>query len=352
MITSFANTTVAPALATPPDLGFWPASWSDDVRRRWSVARHFGDFTIAYATVCQPGLQHFADHRGYQAYAHRWGVAFALGDPVAEGRHHDGLIDDFCRAHPKSCFVNVDETTAARLSDRGFRVTQMGIDTILDLPTYTFAGKSKEPLRYAANWLERRQYTIRELTYDQFDFERVRDLSDAWRRTRTIRNREVTFLNRPLLSEDEPDVRKFFLFDANEHLQAFVFFDPVYEAGEVTGYSTVFKRRRPQATNYAEQGIMKHAIETFQAEGRKTVRLGLSPLADIARHSYPRNPLLEFWWSYAYRAGWVNRYFYNLQGHAQFKRRFRGIERPVFFASPVLFNDLRIVALLRLMGVL
>ena len=329
-----------------------PSTWNEATRSRWKQAQQYGDFTIVYSTVCQPGLQYFETADGYQAYGKQWGYTFALGDPVAPAETHAQLLQKFCQTHRRPCFVNVSDSTAAHLHELGFYVNQMGVDTSLPLATYDFSGKAKEPFRYAANWLKRRNYRVEEGTFREVSVQSVAELSGNWRTTRTVKDREVGFLNRPLVLEDEPDVRKFFLIDSEERLQAFVFFDPLYRDGKVVGYSTVIKRRLPDATNYAEQGIMKTAIEQFKSEGIGTVRLGLSPLAGIHRHRFRRNPLLHWGWRYGFQAGWVNRYFYNLRGHAEFKRKFRGEELPVFFGTPALVSDLRIVAMLRLMRVL
>ena len=329
-----------------------PGSWTAPTYRRWNWAKQFGDFTIAYSASCQRGLKYFETEAGFQAYATRWGYTFALGDPVAAPRSQAKVIEKFCAVHRRPCFVHVAESTAEQLNQMGYYVNQMGVDTHLNLGQYDFSGKSKEPFRYASNWLRRRGYQVRELTFDQIDEATVAELSLAWRATRTVKNREVGFMNRPLVLEDEPDVRKFFLLDARERLQGFVFFDPVYRNGKVIGYSTAIKRRRPNATSYAEQGIMKSAVERFKNEGIESVRLGLSPLSGIKTHRFRRNEWLHRGWRYGYQANWVNRHLFNVQGHAVFKRKFRGNEVPVYFATPALLSEFRTLAMLRLMGVL
>jgi hypothetical protein len=77
--------------------------------------------------------------------------------------------------------------------------------------------------------------------------DKVKAVSDAWRRTRTIRNGEVGFLNRPLVLAEEPDVRRFFTFDRDSKLVAFAFFDPIYEAGKLVGYCSHHNRHLPEA---------------------------------------------------------------------------------------------------------
>jgi phosphatidylglycerol lysyltransferase len=320
---------------------------------RMDLVRQYGDFTIAWSTAVQPGLKYYGNEHGYLAFASGWGIDFALGDPVAPRELHAPLLEGFmasCRRKP--CFVNCMETTAALVAPHRYFINPMGVDTLLPLEEYDFRGKAREPFRYAANWLDRRGYRIEELTFRDIDAGVVAGLSGRWRQTRTISDREVGFLNRPIALEDEQDVRKFFLLDAAGKPAAFVYLDPVYRNGRVTGYSTSIKRRDPEAPACSEQGIMKHCIELLKAENVQTVRLGLSPLANLTdRRFRRRNPILHFSLSCGFRARWLNRRFYNLQGHAEFKRRFRGVEQPVYFISPALFNDYRIIAMLRIMNV-
>jgi hypothetical protein len=40
-----------------------------------------------------------------------------------------------------------------------------------------------------------------------------------------------------------------------------------------------------------------------------------------------------------------------MQGHAAMKRRFGGVEEKAYFATPALFNDWRIAALLKLIRI-
>ncbi len=59
-----------------------------------------------------------------------------------------------------------------------------------------------------------------------------------------------------------------------------------------------------------------------------------------------------FSWSRGLNAWWLNRFFYNLRGHADFKRRFYGREQQTYYASDCLFNDFRVIASLRMAGAL
>jgi phosphatidylglycerol lysyltransferase len=318
---------------------------------RWDALRRWGDFTLAYSIAHQPGLRHFGDDAGYLAYVTRWGYAFVLGDPLASPAQSATLLRDFVRRRPRAVFVQCSARTAQVLAEEGLFVNRLGVDTSLELADYDFRGREREWLRYAANWVTRRGMQVLELPLAGGAAEAAREISTAWQATRVFAKREVAFLNRPLSNVDEPDVRKFFLADEQGRLVALVLFDPLYRDGQVIGYCTCIKRRRPDAPTYAEAAIMKQAIDVFRAEGRTVLTLGLSPLANIEEEPFRHNPLLRFSFRSGFRAGWVNRWFYALQGHAQYKRRFRGREELVFFASNAWFNDLRIVALLKACGI-
>lgn len=306
---------------------------------------------MAFSTAFQPRLEYFGDEQGFIAYRRRWGVTFALGNVVASPEKTPGLIDGFVKQQKHVVFCQVSKTMAGHLNDRGFYVNEMGVDTIIDLADYTFAGKHKEWLRYAANWCNRRDYKIIEAGFDQIHPDQVEEVSESWRKTRTVKSKEVRFLNRPIVLEDEPNVRKFFFVSPEGKLLAFIFLDPLYRDGELVGFVTAFKRRHPEAPIYSEQAIMKHVIETLKNEGRQMLKLGLSPLAFVDDDEFNYSPMTKRIFNGSYNAKWVNRYFYHLNGHADYKRRFRGREEKVYFCSNRGLSIYRLFALVGLCGV-
>lgn len=313
---------------------------------RRTLLRRYGCFTLAYSATYQPGLEHFGDERGFIAFKRVGGTALVLSDPVAPPSERAGLIDRFRAVHRDACFWQVSRPVAALLAERGYMVNEMGPDTRLDLASYSFEGKEKRNLRMATNRMAKRGYTTRECALSELDAGEVAALSEAWRQTRSIKHREVVFLNRPFTLDHEEDVRRFFTFDRDGKLVALGFFDPVYENGEVIGYSTSFKRRLPEADLKAGHAITRVAIEQFKREGRKYVWLGLSPLADIADRDFPRNRLVSLWFRFAYRNRLFNRYVYNLQGHAEHKRDFRGHAEQTYYASDRILSIPRLIRLL------
>ncbi len=319
---------------------------------RMRLLQQHGNFTLAYSAAVQPLLQHHGDQHGFIAHRRRWGITCALGDAVCENSYRSTITREFVNKHQRPMFCQVSRSTAEILAELGYYINPMGIDTTLNLSDYTFGGKKKEWLRYAGNWIDRRGYEIREATYADITAASVEQISEAWRETRTVKQKEVRFLNRPIVLEDEPDVRKFFLIDPDGQPLAFVFLDPLYRDGNTVGYATAFKRRHPDAPQYAEQAIMKYVIEQLQCEAVGQLKLGLSPLASLESSTgFAASSTTDWLFRHTFDSRIINRRFYHLKGHADYKRRFHGSEEPCYLAMPTRFSPRRLAALLALCGI-
>jgi lysylphosphatidylglycerol synthetase-like protein (DUF2156 family) len=312
--------------------------------RLFEVFQQHGNFTMAYATL-QPGMKYFESHGGYLAYDTCWGITFVLGDPVAPAENYAAIIEAFVRTHPRTCFCQVSKPVGAILARLGWLVNEFGADMELDLSTYDFEGPKKSKFRQAAHKIEREGYTIAELTVADGDRAELNALSSSWLGTKTVK-REARFLVRPLAFGDEPEVRKFYLRDRDGSIVSFVAFDPIFEGGEVIGYSPAIKRRAPEAPTGAEEAISKFAIERFRAEGLETFRLGLLPLYDVQDSEFRDAWLLKKVFQFAYRYG--DRWIFSFRGHADFKHRYRGNLSKVYFATYTRLNAWNLISLLRL----
>ncbi|HEV8071331.1 MAG TPA: DUF2156 domain-containing protein [Planctomycetaceae bacterium] len=313
--------------------------------RRYEMLRQSGNFTMAFATL-QPGMKYFEAHDGYVAYDTYWGINFVLGDPVAPLLRYSDLIGDFLKQHPRSCFCQISAPVGAILARHGYFVNEFGSDIELYLPSYDFEGPKKSKFRQAAHKIERESYTIEEGFFGDADHQAIEALSSSWRSTKTVKQ-EARFLVRPLAFGDEPDVRKVCLRAPDGHIAAFVVFDPIYEDGQVVGYSPAIKRRASEAPTGAEEAITKFAIERFRDEGMTTFRLGLLPLHNVEKSAFRDSRLLRAFFQWLYCHG--DRCVYSFRGHADFKHRYRGSVRKVYFGTYTSWgNTLNLIALMRL----
>lgn len=320
---------------------------------RIALLRQYGSFSQAYSATFQPGLHHFGDERGFIAYKEVGGTAMVLADPVAPQADAGGLIARFCERHADVAFWQVSRCVAEILAPLGFFINELGTETRLDLASYDFGGQRKRNLRKAAARAAKRGYVIQERVLGSVDVEEVKNISDAWKRTRPLHWRETTFLSRPIVLSEEIDVRRFFTFDCAGKLVAFAFFDPVYENGDVVGYTISTTRSVPNA-DLVLHAVKRCAIEAFQKEGRRWVFHGLSPFSGIEDKDFApqKNWLVRRAFRFAYTNLLFNRYIYALQGIAQNKRQLGGAAEQTYYAFNRLPSLPRVLKLIRACNIL
>jgi lysylphosphatidylglycerol synthetase-like protein (DUF2156 family) len=327
------------------------ATAESDVPRdiRGALLRAHGSFPQAFSATYQSGLAHFGDARGFIAYKRVWGTAIALADPVAPRENFAGVMERFVERFPDAAFYQISRPVAEILAARNFFINELGPEIRLDLASYTFSGRSKQNLRSAINRAVKLGYVVRESAINALDRDEIKAVSDAWRSGRPNSSREVSFATRPMVFEDEPDVRAFFLFDTHDRILGFSIFDPIYEAGRVVGYLAQQSRHRPDIASLADYIIKARAIEAFRREGRNWLDLGLAPIAYIEDKDFApnKNWLVRRTFKFVYNNALFNRFFYPLQGLELHKRQYRGVAVQTYFAFNTLPSLPRIIKILR-----
>jgi lysylphosphatidylglycerol synthetase-like protein (DUF2156 family) len=299
---------------------------------RLRALREHGNFALAYSATFQPGLYYFGDEEGFLAYKQVGSTAYVLSNPLAPIGGCEDLIRSFVSERSDVCFWQASRPVAEILEKIGFCVNEMGTETRIELGGYDFDGPRKRIFRRALNRAACCSYTIAELSVSSLDREELQTVSERWRQTRAVKNREMTFLTRPAILDDEIDVRKFFTFDHKGSLQAFAFFDPIYRGGEVVGYLCSAKRRLPEADTLVGYAILHRAIRTFQDEGKVILSVGLSPLCGIEDKELSSNRLVSFGFRAVYRSRLFNELIYPLQGFAAHKGAFCGSAEQTYCA--------------------
>jgi lysylphosphatidylglycerol synthetase-like protein (DUF2156 family) len=310
--------------------------------QRLSLLRQHGTFTNGYSVAFQEGLEYFGSDQGFIAFKMVGGTALVLAAPLAAPENREGLIRDFVQAKRDVCFCQVSPPVAKLLGRMGFTVNEMGTESWIEL-----AGYKHRNLRRALKRMTEQGYVIKECTPSSVGIDKIEVISERWRGMRTYKDREVCFLNRPIVLGDEVDVRKFFAFDRDGNVVALAYYDPVYENGQVVSYTAAFKRRLPEIDPLMCSAIMQFAIDTFQREKRKSLYFGLSPLADIKDKDFRHSVFMSLNFRHAFRCPFFNRFFYPLLGHAEHKRRYGGTSEQTYFAFNTGWALTRIFKLLR-----
>jgi lysylphosphatidylglycerol synthetase-like protein (DUF2156 family) len=265
----------------------------DKVRLR--ALREYGNFALAYSATFQPGLDYFGSEEGFLAYKQVGSTAFVLSNPLAPIGRWEDLIGSFVSERSDVCFWHASRPVANILERIGFRVNEMGTETRIELGGYDFDGPRKRNFRRALNRAAGRSYTIAERSVTSLDRKELRTVSERWR-------------------------------------QAFAFFDPIYNGGDVVGYLCSAKRRLPEADALVGYAILHRAIRTFQDEGKVILSLGLSPLYGIEDKEFSSNRLVSFGFRAVYRSRLFNKLIYPLQGFATHKGAFCGSAEQTYCA--------------------
>ena len=299
---------------------------------RFRMLQEYGNFALAYSATFQPSMEYFGGEGGFLAYKQVGSTAFVLANPLAPISSCEDLIRNFVNRRSEVCFWQSSRSVAEILEKIGFSINEMGTETRIKLNGYGFGGPKKRNFRRARNRAASCGYTIAERPVASIDCKELQTVSERWRQTRVVKNREMTFLTRPAVLDDEIDVRKFFTFDRDGRLQAFAFFDPIYEPGRIAGYLCSAKRRLPEADNLVGYAMLYCAIRCFQDEGKEILSFGLSPLCGIENKESPSNRLMTFAFRAAYRSGLFNELIYPLKGLAAHKSSFCGSAEQTYCA--------------------
>jgi lysylphosphatidylglycerol synthetase-like protein (DUF2156 family) len=314
---------------------------------RHALLQQHGRFPIAYSVAFQPDLLHFGDERGFLSYKMVGKTAFVLADPVAPPHQHGALIDAFLARHDDVSFWQVSHATAALLNERGFFVNAFGSEAVVDLQNFSFKGPARRSFRTAVNRFEASGHSVREISLAGGEGEALKSVSDRWRRSKATKTRELRFLVRPVVLDEEPGVRKFVLFNREGEAEGFAFFDPVHEAGQVVGYLAATRRWLPGTDPLAGYLLMRKAIETFQSEGVRDLHLGLSPFHKIEDKEFNKNWVTRRAFRLFYTNGFTNRFLYPVRSLSQHKDVYGGGNRLVYVAFNKLPALIRVVKLLR-----
>jgi phosphatidylglycerol lysyltransferase len=70
-------------------------------------------------------------------------------------------------------------------------------------------------------------------------------------------------------------------------------------------------------------------------------------LAGIEDHEFRASWFVRQMFRLAFSSKLINRWYYNVQGHAEYKRRFRGREEKVYFATQSPFDPVQLAAFIK-----
>jgi lysylphosphatidylglycerol synthetase-like protein (DUF2156 family) len=309
---------------------------------KWAMLSPFltqhGREALSYATL-QEGMEYFIDDTGYIAFVSITHPVFApkgrriaLSDPVCAPEHLAGLVGRFLADHPHAVFAVVSENCAAALRPLGFKANCIGFEPEIPIPTYNTKGnwKDLDMIKRARNEAKREGLVIREEDVGRIPREKLEALSSRWIGTKKVNDREIWIYARRAIFEAEPDVRKFVAFDREGTPAGFVFYDPMYRAGRVVGYSANTSRCDEQKYGRLATAIHMEAVDVFRTEGREVMNLCLAPFVKLDEGKY--NDDFATKWFFRLSEQYGNN-IYNFKGLSFHKSKYRVPEKFLYFVS-------------------
>jgi lysylphosphatidylglycerol synthetase-like protein (DUF2156 family) len=311
--------------------------------------RQHGREALSYATL-QAGMEYFIlPDVGYIAYVTVRHLVLsprprkiALVDPVCAVADYPIIIRQFLNHCPRATFVPSSIELGRHLHDLGFKVNCVGVESELPVQTYNTKGnwKDLDLIRRARNEARREKMVIREEPdISTVNREQLLAMSKRWVSSKVLNDREIWIYARPPIFAAEEDVRKFVAYDCDAQVAGFVFYDPIYRDGKVVGYACNTSRCDETRFSKLSTAIHMTAMEQFRDEGKETLNLCLSPFERIETGDLNDDRLTMWFFQISRRYG---EGIYNFGGLSFFKSKYRGIDKPKYFASNGLFpsNDL------------
>lgn len=309
---------------------------------KWSLLspfiRRHGNGSLAYATL-QQGMEYFIHELGYIAFITTTHPVFArkpkrivLTDPVCDPKDTQALVAAFLKEYPSAVFGVVSEHCAGLLRTMGFKVNCVGYEPELPVQSYNTLGNWKEldMIKRARNEAKREGITIREVDIAEVPIDQLQALSSKWLQGKKVNDREIWIYARRPVYQHEPDVRKFVAFDKEGTAIGYVFYDPMYHDEKVVGYSANIVRCDEARYGRLATSIHMVAMEVFKPEGVETLNLMLCPFTNLEKGIYADDLMTKWFFQISQRFGGE---IYNFKGLAFHKSKYRGHEKPVYYAS-------------------
>lgn len=213
-------------------------------------------------------------------------VAIAIGDPVGPESAFRAASSGFRRfchyAGWTPCWFAA--TAALRECAPGWRSTQIGEDTVMDLTDLSFAGKSWQDVRTARNRAVREGVTMIGGRLSDLSAElhrQIDEISREWVQRKPIP--EMGFTLGTLNHAMDPEMRTHLAVNADGEVQGVTTWLPIHRDGRVVGWTLDLMRRRPDGFRPVMEFLIAESALLFQQQGFEVMSLSVAPLARRTR---------------------------------------------------------------------
>lgn len=290
----------------------------------------YGRYSWSYLLLNRALFHYEMEDVGIVAYAWTGGllrsIAVILCDPLCSDENMEVLLTNF---HMDVSGVHIYLIVSKFLGDLlmtkfGFHRTQSGKDFYCDFDQWK---PPKKHYKEAMHRASKAGLTIREQTWDTVDDNRVREISDMWRKGKATK-RELQFINWPIYFGDEWLQRKFYVYNREGTMIAYIWWWPCWQNQKIIGYTAQLLRRDTNPDLHVQAYVLDYAFyacsDIFKKEGISFITPGGALTYDVQKE--PGDSFfIRFCNKFAYK--FMNR-LYSLKGLALHKERYKA-NRPV-----------------------
>lgn len=279
------------------------------------------------------GNQHWFtdDGRGALAYRVISGIAIVVGDPVGENAEATVRgFTDFCdRQAWMPVFYSVHAEVLAQTRAMGWSDLPVGEETVVALDAFGLEGKAwakvRQPYRRGAREGLRAEWT----RWSDLSVARAGQLdalSEQWISEKSLPEMGFTLGGEEELKDD--GVALMLAVGPDGELQAVTSWLPVWERGELVGWTLDFMRRADGAMPGVMEFLLASAALRMQSEGLSLMSLSGAPLAQTGETADDTMSELLAW------LGRVLEPAYGFRSLLAFKAKFNPEFRPLHMAYP------------------
>ncbi|MGB9920363.1 MAG: phosphatidylglycerol lysyltransferase domain-containing protein [Moorellales bacterium] len=300
----------------------------EERQRAQRIAQTWGRSSLVFFTLWPDKLYFFSrDGSVYIAYRQVGDVAVALGDPVGPPTKAPEAVEEFvafCEENGwQPVFYQVLPDFLEVYRRVGLQVIKIGEEAVVDLASFSLAGKARKELRYSVNKASRSGFFVRfyEPPLDDDLLRRLQDVSWDWLKAKG--GAEKTFslgwFDREILRQLEVATVE----DVHGKVHAFANFVPMYNLSQAS--PDLIRYRQDSPTGVVDL-LLVQAMDHYRARGYREFNLGLAPLArarpeDAGYFASTAQALLF-------------RYLANLRGLYHFKAKYGPRWEPRYLAYP------------------
>lgn len=239
-----------------------------------------------------------------------------MGDPVGKRADFEAAIQQFLEEADLWCyrpiFYETNESSVITLHEMGYDFIKMGEQALVDLNTFTTAGKKMKGTRSTFNKITKEgyQFEVIQPPFDDAFLDTLQEISDTWLNGRKEKGFSMGFFSRDYLKRAPIAVVK----NADGKIVSFANFMPTYnkKVGTID-----LMRHGADAPSGSMDFLFIHLFEYMKEQGFQYFDLGMAPLSNVgySKKSFTQERIAHLVYEFGSR-------FYSFQGIRDYKAKY------------------------------